>query len=171
MNENELREIAWALSWEAPPKYAKPDSPPHLKVSGICVHEYTDDEGNDYVEILLSRNNRYNSFVDRVRDCWSAETSVCPDKWNPANPALGQCAVTALVIQDRFGGEIMKTTVNGESHYLNKFHDGTWADATLSQFPYGSTYDYTPELADRKYIASYPNTLGRYLELRRRVFD
>lgn len=37
---------------------------------------------------------------------WSKETSLDPDNWAPANSALGQCAVTALIINDYLGGRI-----------------------------------------------------------------
>jgi hypothetical protein len=39
---------------------------------------------------------------------WSAETSAC---FSPtAYPSYGQCAQTAVVIQEIFGGEILRTT-------------------------------------------------------------
>jgi hypothetical protein len=37
---------------------------------------------------------------------WSIESS---SKWTPQNPAKEQCGVTALVVNDIFGGEILKT--------------------------------------------------------------
>ncbi|MEB9972481.1 hypothetical protein P4K82_12925 [Bacillus cereus] len=37
---------------------------------------------------------------------WSIESS---SKWTLNNPAMGQCGVTALVINDLFGGEILMT--------------------------------------------------------------
>ena len=36
---------------------------------------------------------------------WSIETS---SKWTIENPAKGQCGVTALVVQDIYGGEIKR---------------------------------------------------------------
>ena len=38
---------------------------------------------------------------------WSKETSYCPDEWNEGSPSLGQCAITALIVNDYFGGEII----------------------------------------------------------------
>jgi hypothetical protein len=37
---------------------------------------------------------------------WSLESS---SKWIANNPAAGQCGVTALVVQDRLGGDILRT--------------------------------------------------------------
>src|SRR6185436_2032868 len=49
-------------------------------------------------------------FYQQLRRSWSIETG---SGWQPDNPASGQCGVTALVVQDKFGGEILKTDVNG----------------------------------------------------------
>ncbi len=46
---------------------------------------------------------------------WSIETS---SKWTTENPAKGQCGVTALVVQDIYGGEIKKTKVREAWHFL-----------------------------------------------------
>ena len=49
-------------------------------------------------------------FYQQLRRSWSIETS---SHWTHDNPASGQCGVTALVVHDKFGGEILKTDVNG----------------------------------------------------------
>jgi hypothetical protein len=38
-----------------------------------------------------------------LKKAWSKETSSVPDQWSKFNPALGQCAVTALAVNDYFG--------------------------------------------------------------------
>jgi hypothetical protein len=65
--------------------------------------------------------------------CWCAETSFWPQEWTPARPSLGQCAVTALILHDRFGGEICRTTNQGVLHYWNRV-DGIEVDLTRDQF-------------------------------------
>jgi hypothetical protein len=42
-----------------------------------------------------------------IRASWSAETSDRPDEWSEANPAFQQCDVTARVVRDYLGGEIL----------------------------------------------------------------
>jgi len=59
-------------------------------------------------------------------------------KWKPNNPALGQCAVTALVVQDYFGGDIVYCM--HKSHYWNRLPDGTEIDLTRSQFAEGTLF-------------------------------
>ncbi|EPY7711533.1 hypothetical protein PDR89_16100 [Bacillus cereus group sp. Bc002] len=61
---------------------------------------------------------------------WSIETS---SKWTTENPAKGQCGVTALVVQDIYGGEIKKTKVREAWHFYN-FIDGQRFDFTAAQF-------------------------------------
>jgi hypothetical protein len=61
---------------------------------------------------------------------WSIESS---SKWTPQNPARGQCGVTALVVNDLFGGEILKTRVSEGWHFYNRIN-GERYDLTESQF-------------------------------------
>ncbi|HDR8105844.1 hypothetical protein FC683_07870 [Bacillus cereus] len=61
---------------------------------------------------------------------WSIETS---SKWTIENPAKGQCGVTALVVQDIYGGEIKKTKSREAWHFYN-FIDGQRFDFTEAQF-------------------------------------
>ncbi len=68
---------------------------------------------------------------NRLLKCWSLQSSSL---WTSNNPAHGQCGVTALVINDNFGGEILKTKLNnGSWHYYNRI-DGKRLDFTKDQF-------------------------------------
>lgn len=64
---------------------------------------------------------------------WSDKTSVCFA--TDAAPSYGQCAPTAIVIWETFGGEILKTDgwpPDGR-HFYNRI-DGTRYDFTADQF-------------------------------------
>jgi hypothetical protein len=102
---------------------------------------------------------------EAVEASWSRETSACPDLWAPGNPSRGQCAVTALVIQDYLGGDLFRGTVNGESHYWNRVFD-SGVDWTVQQ--YGGRVDScTPGVVrERSYVLSFPATVARYERLR-----
>ncbi len=76
-----------------------------------------------------------------VRDAWGPDTCDPVDlaDWRPDNPARGQCGVTALVVQDLLGGDLMLGEVyeNGSRrgcHYWNRLPDGTEVDLTRDQF-------------------------------------
>ncbi|MFD2369802.1 hypothetical protein ACFSO0_07475 [Brevibacillus sp. GCM10020057] len=61
---------------------------------------------------------------------WSLQSS---SKWTPNNPARGQCGVTALVVNDLLGGEIVKTPLPDGVHFYNRI-SGQRYDFTESQF-------------------------------------
>ena len=63
-------------------------------------------------------------------EAWSLETAV---QWTPENPASGQCNVTAAVVFDLFGGEILRTRLPEVWHYYNRI-EGRRVDFTDSQF-------------------------------------
>ncbi len=65
-----------------------------------------------------------------LRDSWSSRTSAHPSE---RNPARGQCGVTTLVINDHFGGEILKTSVGEIWHFYNRI-EGRRVDFTAEQF-------------------------------------
>lgn len=100
-------------------------------------------------------------------ESWTADTSA-DQAWSPQNPALGQCAVTALVVQDYLGGALARTTVNGVSHYYNILPDGTELDLTREQFPSWEPGEVVER--DRGYVLSFPATAARYELLMLRTY-
>lgn len=100
---------------------------------------------------------------------WSPETSSDPSGWSPANPAWGQCAVTALVVQDYLGGELRRGLVGTVSHYWNVLPSGQEVDLTIDQF--GRPKPTVRDVVDRtrSYVLSFPDTQVRYEILSVRV--
>jgi hypothetical protein len=82
-----------------------------------------------------------------IRRCWSEESCDPVDLpgWSPDNPARGQCGVTALVVQDLLGGEVLVAEVHHADgsrqgvHYWNRLHGGIELDLTREQFRDGET--------------------------------
>lgn len=107
------------------------------------------------------------SLEERVRRAWCRETSVDVD-WSPENPAQGQCAVTALVVQDEFGGGLVRCSVGATSHYWNVLPGGREVDLTREQF--GAEFSPSKtEARSRSYVLSFPETRRRYALLRERI--
>ena len=76
-----------------------------------------------------------------IRSSWDARTASpgCAASWSALNPSQGQCAVTALLVQDIWGGQLIRTVVEGQSsHYYNLLPDGRELDLTRGQFPPGT---------------------------------
>ncbi|MBH0779944.1 YunG family protein [Nocardia bovistercoris] len=114
-----------------------------------------------------------------IRAAWSADTSAASD-WTHSNPAKGQCAVTACVVHDHLGGDILNSVAalpSGEtvSHYFNII-DGETVDLTTEQFPEHTRFsEPAPKTkgfgSTRDYCLSYERTRQRYELLRRRVAE
>jgi hypothetical protein len=91
------------------------------------------------------------TLEDAVRGSWSKETCYpgCANEWNEANPAFGQCAVTALVVQDYLGGTLLYC--QHQHHYWNSTVRGEEVDFTREQFPPG-TVVCLDEIKPRKHV-------------------
>ena len=108
------------------------------------------------------------SLFTALRRAWSRSTSADPGGWAPDNPAWGQCAVTALVVQDILGGRLVRAAVNGMSHYYNLLDTGEQIDLTLEQFPAGSSLE-DQAFREREYVLSFADTARRYQLLKETI--
>ena len=102
-----------------------------------------------------------------IRDSWRADTSAAGE-WSPENPSHGQCAVTALLLQDYLGGTLMRCTVGGVSHYWTYLPSGEDVDLTREQFP---TFEPDGDIEERSrdYVLGFEDTARRYRTLAARV--
>jgi hypothetical protein len=65
-----------------------------------------------------------------LRKSWSLSTAR---QWTPDNPATGQCNVTALLVHELFGGDLLKTPLPAGDHFCNRIA-GRRYDLIGSQF-------------------------------------
>ncbi|TQS45907.1 YunG family protein [Cryptosporangium phraense] len=112
-----------------------------------------------------------------LRSSWAADTCSPDDlerePWRPDNPAWGHCDITALIVNDIFGGDLVLGEVHlrGEQHgfhYWNRLPSGVDIDLTREQFRAGQIV--TPGHV----VTRPPGPLRRweeYLRLRDRVID
>lgn len=116
-----------------------------------------------------------------IRSSWDADTTT-PEhrpRWDPDNPARDQCGVTALVVNDLLGGELIRgeVRVDGERvdyHWWNGLGLGIEIDLTREQFgPHevvsgGTVIDRPAEIVRLR--EEYETLRGRVLErLRGRI--
>ena len=97
---------------------------------------------------------------------WRLETCSpgLKSEWLKDNPSLGQCAITALIVNDYFGGKIMRCMASSGSHYYNQI-DGEIVDLTVEQF-LGEIPQYeSGEERTREYLLSNEDTKNRYKKL------
>ncbi len=101
-------------------------------------------------------------------ECYSKELCYpkVQDNWSDNNKYFGMCAITSLIINDYFGGDICKIYVDGISHYFNLVEDKI-IDLTSSQFNHEIDYkDY--QIIDRRKILT-DDTKNRYSILKTRL--
>jgi hypothetical protein len=80
-----------------------------------------------------------------IRGAWGRDTSDDPEEWSEANPSRGQCAVTALLVRELLGGDILiANVVRGgkrvERHAWNRLASGVTLDLTREQFRSGESF-------------------------------
>jgi hypothetical protein len=113
-----------------------------------------------------------------VRASWSAETCDPVDlpDWSPANAARGQCGITALVLQDLLGGDLLVAEVRHADgarqgvHYWNRLAGGVEVDVTREQFLDGEVVG-APEVVERPDDLSGARLLEQYELLSARVHE
>jgi len=90
-----------------------------------------------------------------IRASWTLDSCDPTDapEWTPEIPSRGQCAVTALVVHDLLGGQLLEAEVRNADgspqgfHYWNRLA-GVDVDLTRSQFRDGEVVQ-EPRLIDR----------------------
>lgn len=101
-------------------------------------------------------------------ECYTKELCVpnVSEDWTESNKCFGMSGITALIVQDYFGGKIGKIHVNGVRHYFNILNDQV-VDLTDSQFD--SEINYTDyEIINRDQILI-EDTKQRYESLKKRL--
>ncbi|MBR2764993.1 MAG: hypothetical protein IKE03_03290 [Blautia sp.] len=75
-------------------------------------------------------------YYDLLTDAWCAQTCAprMRDNWTPENRTLGQCSITAFLMQDLYGGKVYGVPLDdGNYHCFNVVGDCVF-DLTSEQF-------------------------------------
>jgi hypothetical protein len=121
---------------------------------------------------MINDNIGIDDLISALERSWSSDTAL--GEWRKDVPSLNQCAVTALIVQDYFGGELLRCkTKYGDSHYWNRLSPENIVDLTYEQFQeiddeplYDSTIVRT-----REYVLSFEDTKRRYDLLCKRIIN
>lgn len=114
--------------------------------------------------VLARKRVSVSDLEAALAQAWSRKTSADPTSWTHENPAWGQCAVTALLVQDYLGGTLRRGQVGPISHYWNVLPSGEEIDLTWHQFPAGVEIE-NIQPRTREYVLSYPESAQRYRAL------
>jgi hypothetical protein len=107
-----------------------------------------------------------------IRSAYDRDTCFVDQRseWSRKHPALGQCVVTTLVVQDYLGGEIISDKKN--NHYWNRV-DGIDLDFTRDQFGKDVVIKETGTRSRQELLegprSEAAETLDRYRKLKGRV--
>ena len=101
-----------------------------------------------------------------LKKSWTVDTCIksSREEWSADNYSLGQCDITALIVNDYFGGKIMRVMTNYGSHYYNLI-DNNIIDLTVEQFSGEIPKYQRGEERSRTYLLSNEDTKKRYIEL------
>ena len=84
---------------------------------------YMLDSLKDLYDVLSDGIWRADTCAPRMRDDWSVE-----------NKTLGQCSITAFLVQDIFGGEVFGIIRPGGNYHCYNVIGGNQYDLTIEQF-------------------------------------
>lgn len=110
-------------------------------------------------------------LLKALKASWSLDTAYSKDrdKWSKNNIEAGQCAVTAMIVYDYFGGEICR----GFSEEKNIYHfwniiEQEIIDLTKNQFKENIVFDKV-DIMTKSELINIPSVNCRYIKLKKRV--
>lgn len=122
----------------------------------------------------MASDQEFEEFKGKLKTAWCQATSYYKDQWTPENPACGQCLVSSLVVQDKFGGTIAFAdavlpdgTLAEGGHFFNEI-DGKRVDMTQNQFPEGTRIIRKNRVL-RYFLEQNADTMARYNLLKSRM--
>lgn len=81
--------------------------------------------------------SNFDELIDAIRWSWNEHTAAPNTAAAGFGKPHGQCAVTALVLQDEIGGTILRGEFpDGTSHYWNLIPAAGEIDLTRDQYPH-----------------------------------
>ena len=126
---------------------------------GLCI------ENPDYPAIHTPQD-----LYDTLSGIWCEETCAprMRKDWSEKNRTLGQCAITAFLAQDIFGGEVYGVPLEDGNFHCFNVVDGHTFDLTSEQFEKSLDYSYVVKQAREDHFAK-EEKYQRYLLLKERL--
>lgn len=131
--------------------------------------------GNDNCDVKPINNDfefvkNPKHMYDLLSNIWSIDTCAprLRSDWSINNKTLGQCSITAFLVQDIFGGDVYGVKLNdGNFHCYNVVGNAKF-DLTSEQFDYALNYDNNP-IQSREIHFSKEEKYQRYLLLKKEL--
>ena len=110
---------------------------------------------------------------DQLSQLWCAETCAprMRERWSKENRTLGQCSITAFLVQDLFGGKVYGVPLGDGNYHCFNVVDGCTFDLTSEQFGNQKLdYEHVTEQSREVHFAKVEKHL-RYKMLRERLME
>ena len=127
--------------------------------------------GWETADIRDSRGLTPCDYYDLLSRVWCAETCApaLRKDWSPKNNTLGQCSITAFLMQDLWGGKVWGVPLPGGGVHCFNEVDGCLFDLTSEQFG-GAVLDYAARTEqDRSVHFADGDKFARYQLLKSRL--
>lgn len=101
------------------------------------------------IEEYQGINNPYQLY-DALSNIWCKELCAprMQNEWTKENMTLGQCSITAFLVQDIFGGKVYGILRPGGNYHCYNVIQGHQFDLTSEQFTYGTEYTNAADILD-----------------------
>lgn len=118
--------------------------------------------------------NNPRDLYDALSQIWCADTCAprMRDRWTEDNKTLGQCSITAFLVQDIFGGKVYGILSESGNYHCYNDVGGCVFDLTSEQFgdkAASLVYENNPEQFREVHFAKEEKRL-RYEHLKRELF-
>lgn len=133
------------------------------------------DEANLVTPIseLYSKLGSARDFYNFLLNVWCIDTCAprMRDDWSSDNPTLGQCSITAFLVQDYYGGDVYGILRPGGNYHCYNVIDGHLFDLTSEQFgDEAKTLSYVDNpIQEREVHFAKEEKYQRYLYLKSKV--
>ena len=109
-------------------------------------------------------------LYDLLSKCWKKDTCAprLQKDWRASNKTLGQCSITAFLVQDIFGGLVYGIKLNDGNYHCFNVVNGDKFDLTSEQFEEELDYN-NATLQERAVHFNKAEKYDRYLLLRDRL--
>ncbi len=139
------------------------------------IHYFNEHRFNIKPIISINKIHNLDDLFKLLLKCYCKETAYpsCKNEYNSCyDPTYGQCAITAMIVNDIFGGTIHKINVKGGgTHYFNKIGD-LYIDLTSDQFTLyeiNVKYNENKEIP-KEYCGKNADTAKRYELLKQKLY-
>ena len=129
--------------------------------------------GWETADIRDGRGLTPRDYYDLLSGIWAADTCAprMRQNWRADNPTLGQCSITAFLMQDIYGGRVLGVPRRGGTFHCFNDVDGCVFDLTSEQFGGEALdYDHCPEQR-REVHFSKAEKKARYETLKARLTE